>query len=395
MKTCLIYPPQPGLREPLSYAPLGLLYVAASMQVEGMPVQVLNLAAARSLDEVRIPRADVYGITCLTATYAICRELIEQIRAQYPKARIVLGGPHPTALPEETLEESGADYVVDGEGEEVMPGIVSGKYAPGVVKAPRLYDLDRLPLPARHLLQASEVQNLTGVYGPAGVPSSTIITSRGCPYRCAFCCRIRTTEGVRYRSPQSILAELETVRREYGISQFRVLDDAFSVDRYRLMDICDLLEGRGYTFNVILRADSIQDEHIIERMKAMGVREACMGVESADPAVLKLINKRESIEEISEVIRLLKAGGIRAKVFLIEGLPGETPQSIELVKTFMTDTRPDGYTLSRFTPLPGSDIYQHPHRFGLSDIDKTLPGWFYPDEDKSDLRLWLESGVWK
>jgi len=246
-------------------------------------------------------------------------------------------------------------------------------------------------------------------------PATTIVTSRGCPFRCAFCCKTRTTEGVRYRSPANIVAELEYLEAAYGIRQFRIVDDAFTVDRYRAEDFCERTAGRGWGFTTILRADSLRDLAMVRRLAAGGVHTASFGVESGSQAVLDRINKRETIDEIKQAIRWCREAGIVTKVFLIFGLPGETLDTIEQTKAFFREIRPDSYTLSSFQPLPGSAIYENPGKYGLTPLYR--PGeyedyWFYyePEDDtrgfhfdlplklrraRGELIRWLRKGDWK
>lgn len=397
IKVCLIYPPQPGLKEATAYAPLGLLYLASSLkQHNDINVKVVSLALNPDME---IPEAQYYGIPVLSANVSEVRQVCKRIRIKYPDADIVIGGPHCTAEPEKSLLDFECDFVIDGEGEYVFPEMIlkkphNGHPYSGVIKAQRIYELDKLPFPDRDAFPFEHVFNRTGIHLPGEDIATTIVTSRGCPYHCAFCCKIRTTDGVRYRSPLNIFAEVEHIKCKYNCKRFRIVDDAFTVDRPRIEEICDLFEGRGYSFFCILRADTIQDSYIINRMKAMGVQEVSMGVESADPYILKLMNKRETIEEIETAVRLCQEAGIRVKVFLIEGLPGETPESTRMTMEFMKKCKPDGYTLSRFTPLPGSMIYNHPENFGIK-LDDNADKWFYPDENKSEFRLYLEGRQWK
>lgn len=388
---CLIYPPQPGLREPTAYAPLGLLYIAAALEKQNIPVRVVNLAG----EPEEIPEADFYGISVLSANVPEVKHLCNLLRIQYPKSKIILGGPHCTAMRDQIFSQCQCDYVIDGEGEEVLPRLVKGTilYKYGVITAPRLYDLDKLAFPARHMLDFEQVFNRTGVLIRGADITTTIITSRGCPYHCAFCCKIRTNDGVRYRSPQNIIEELDEIHNRFECRRFRIVDDAFTVDRPRVIEICDLLKQRDYAFCCILRADTIQDEHILWQMKEAGIAEVSIGVESADPILLSLMNKRETIDEIETAIRLCNKVGIQVKAFLIEGLPGETPESILLTKAFMQRCRPDSYTLARFTPLPGSHIWNFPEKFGMNC--GMISDWFYPDDNKSEFRKWLERGDWR
>ena len=300
-----------------------------------------------------------------------------------------------------------------------------------IVETSRMYNLDALPFPARHLLPRDVICDTSGIHSgedkakqqhvpaarganvPSG-PATTIITSRGCPYRCAFCCKTRTTEGVRYRSPENIVGELLHLRDEYGIHHFRIVDDAVTLDRYRFDELMEMTGGEELYFTTILRADSLKDLEMVQRMYRGGVRVASFGVESGSQAILDRVNKRESIAEIEQAIHWCREAGIFTKVFLIFGLPGETTSTVEETKRFMRRVQPDSYTLSSFQPLPGSDIYEDPGKYGLEPLfERGDYGnfWFYwePDDEsgfhykmsravrraRGELIRYLRSGEWK
>jgi len=406
MRICLINPPQTALWNPLSYPPLGLLYVAAGLLKHGYTDVVIHNQPHRTWADQcdELPEADLYGITATSVCLPAAREIVAWLRRRRPDATIVVGGIHATYDASETLEYTGADYVVDGEGEYAFPAAIDAGLPQPIIRAERIYNLDDLPLPARHLLPADVIRDRSGIHageetikkqmvaaatGRPGEnqPATTIVTSRGCPFRCAFCCKTRTTEGVRYRSPANLVAEMEHLDESYGIRQFRIVDDAFTVDRYRAKDICERTAGRGWGFTTILRADSLRDLAMVKRLAAGGVHTASFGVESGAQSILDTINKRETIDEIKQAIRWCREAGILSKVFLIFGLPGETLDTVEQTKQFFREIRPDSYTLSSFQPLPGSAIYEDPAKYGLTPLYRKgdyEDYWFYyePDDDR-------------
>jgi len=430
---CLVNPPQVALWNPLSYPPLGLLYLAAALEAEDVPVTIHN-QPHRTLEDQQdeIPEADIYGITATTANIPATAELVRFLRQRRPAA-IVVGGIHATVAPEETLELTGADYAWNGEGEELFPVFCRDPSRfERIIETGRIYNLDALPLPARHLLPRDVICDTSGIHsgedkakqrhvasargtGAPNGPATTIITSRGCPYRCTFCCKSRITEGVRYRSPENILGELLHLRDTYGIHHFRIVDDAVTLDRHRFDELMELTTGRELYFTTILRADSLKDLPMVQRMYAGGVRVASFGVESGSQAILDRVNKRESIAEIEQAIQWCKEAGVFTKVFLIFGLPGETLETVDQTKAFMRRAQPDSYTLSSFQPLPGSDIYEHPDKYGLEPLFEHGDYgnfWFYyePDDAESgfhyrmplevrqargDLIRYLRKGEWK
>jgi len=417
---CLINPPQTHLFNPLSYPPLGLLYIAGALESQGFDVYIHN-QPQRTLEQQKneIPEADIYGITTTTATLAEVVNLVKYLKETFSGAVVVVGGIHATVKPEETLKMTGADHVFVGEGEELFPAFCKNPadYDP-IIEARRIYNLDSLPFPARHLLPVEVIQDKSGIHLSGAFTdndyATTIITSRGCPFRCAFCCKTKITEGVRYRSPDSIFSELIHLRDKYNIHQFRIIDDAFTVDRYRCEDLMKLTAGQELYFTTILRADSIVSRDMLQVLYDGGVRVVSIGVESASQRILDLINKRERIEEIKQVIQWCHDVGVKIKVFIIFGLPGETLETVEETKAFFREIKPDAYTLSSFIPLPGSDIYENPAKYGIKpkwESGKYDDYFFYyepgegqgfhyemPEELKKkrgELISYLRSGCWR
>jgi len=212
-----------------------------------------------------------------------------------------------------------------------------------------------------------------------------------------------------------VVKEIKEVIDKYGIKQFRIVDDAFTEDRVRVIAFCNAVKDLGCYFNTILRADSV-DKRLLKKMYEAGVREISIGVESGSPEILKKINKKETIEDIEKCIKKAKDVGLLTKVFLIFGLPGETLETIEETKAFMKKTKPDKYTMSTFIPLPGSDIYKNPDKYGtklLKSAQELEDFFFYyePDEDRGfhiehknmdelkkargEMIEWLRAGEWK
>lgn len=425
MKVCLINPPQPELWNPLAYPPLGLLYVAAPAKAMGHDVEILNLCenSISDIPGIEFPYADVYGITCTTPLFPAVKALTQALSRKFPESYIVLGGIHPTLFPNECLSDTDAHIIITGEGETafaiLLEAINYGDSIEKIINAERIYNLDSLRFPARELMPDEIIQDTSGMhligFYKRNNYSTTIMTTRGCPYSCAFCCKTPHTAGGRYRSPKNIVQEFKWLVERYNIHQFRIIDDMFTLDRPRLADIEREVrkENLEIYLNTILRADSV-DEETARIMYDIGVRQASIGVESGSPEILKRINKRETIEEIENCIALCKKNNIKIRAFLIFGLPGETLETIEQTKAFMRRNQPDSYTLSSFVPLPGSDIANNPEKYGISIEKQGFGGyWFYhePGDDsgfflnypnreelieaRSELISYLRSGAWK
>jgi len=324
---------------------------------------------------VEIPDADWYGITCVSATYNPVVELCKFI-----DGKIVVGGVHPTVEPEQTLKDTGADFVVTGEGDYVFRDLVSSRIEPKgrILDGGVIEDLDSLPFPARHLFPYDEVVNLDGILGcEKGVAASSIITARGCPYRCSFCVKGHEMfSRFRYRSTENIIAELTLLVEDYGVQHVRILDDTFTLIKKRVLDLCAEIKNLGITWASITRADHVDDE-MLHSMKNSGCIEVNIGVETGSKRLLKLMNKNETVETYIKASEKIRKAGLLFKPFLMYDFPTETREDREATLELVRKIKPDKFTLSKFTLLPGSDMWTSPEEYGITQVHQS---YFYPDE---------------
>lgn len=362
MDVYFIIPPQPELMRPTSYISLGVAYLAAALEKHHHQVQVHDM----NIDGELLPEADIYAVTCVSATLPAVREIISQL----DKKTVIVGGVHPSVKPDDFYDLK--CHVVAGEAEDILPWIIEWKVKPGVTRAAAIPDIDRLCFPARHLFKNAIDQS--GIHGQGiGVAATTIISSRGCPYRCASCTSIPQTKRVRFRSPDNMISEIETIVDRYPVKHFRFVDDIFTLNRDRIISFCEKVvkSKLGITWICITRADRL-DKDLLCKMRRAGCVETHIGVESGSKRVLDLMNKRTNPEVLGGAIKLIKEAGIRAKTYLMYGFPGETDEDRQLTIDFVRKNRPDLVTISKFTSLPGSKIWKEGYR--------TEP-WFYQDED--------------
>ncbi len=359
--------------------PLGLLYLAGYLEKHSPehPVSVIDSQVER-LDYAELARRiaaaapDVVGITAMTMTLVDVLKTARAAKAAAPSARVVLGGPHVHLYPEETIAFPDVDYLVLGEGEEAfarlldaigqparlreVQGIVFTESDGRVVNTgarPAIEDLDSLPFPARHLVPYGKYSSLLAV----GDCVTTVFTSRGCPFKCTFCDRPHLGKRFRARSPENVVDELaECV--EMGISEFLIYDDTFTVDRQRVLEICDLIVARGLRigFDIRARVDTVTDE-MLARLKAAGCQGIHYGVEAGTERMLEVLNKCITIPKVDEVFRLTRKHRIPILAYFMIGNPGETREEIE--ETFRVTRRlaPDYVHITVLTPFPGTQVY--------------------------------------
>lgn len=382
----LINPPQPNSLDDQIAPPLGLMYIAAVLEDKGIDVNIIDLALFKRKDWVNaIGQADLFGITVYSTSFNITREIASIIKNTNPHAPVILGGHHPTALATKVLKtDSNFDAVVRNEGEGAMLEIALGKpfldirglthrVSEGIIineDRPFIKKLDLLPLPARHLIRIYDYTRR--VHGQRATP---LITSRGCPYICSFCCKETLGHGTRFRSVDSVIGEMKHIVDTYDIRAFMIEDDIFTLNRPRFRQLCDELREMEITFrcNGNARIDTFSE---FTMLYDAGCREINFGIESGSQKVLSHINKMTTVERNKKAIKDAKRAGIITKAYLMVGCPGESKETIEETKQFLIDADPDQCTLFSFIPLPGCDIWKRPSTYGIRIRDYDFSNYF-------------------
>lgn len=355
--------------------PLGLLYLAAYLEKEKIPVEILdahvkNLSSREAAGFIKRKGAKYVGFSILTPAADWCVEVAQKL----PKSTIkIAGGPHASALPEDLLR-AGFDVVVLGEGEETLAEITKGekfKNIYGIVyrinkkifhNSPRPpLDPNKLPLPARHLIKKGGVDKPYFSAGTRYFPWSPIITSRGCPFNCYFCTKNVFGHGFRARNPESVLAEIDFLVQKYHVREIDFYDDCFNFDIKRAEKIMDLIAERDYKlylrFSNGIRADKIT-KGLLLKMKRAGTDYIVYGVESGDQKILDLIPKSESLKEIRKAVRLTHEAGISVGGFFIFGLIGDTRRTMQRTIDFAKSLPFDRVILNIATPYPGTRMWE-------------------------------------
>jgi radical SAM superfamily enzyme YgiQ (UPF0313 family) len=363
MKISLVNPPQIQLKEPLGYVPLGLAYLASSLIKEGFEpfndVRIDNLAGLEIDKNVNLDYADIYCITYMSAARDGVKKICDYLKNRYQESRVILGGPHPSVDTYNVFDDVGGDTIITGEAENFIPNYlkdfgndskIRGIFHDGIIE-----NLDSLPFPARRLFNYDNVVNMSGLHGcEKGVRSTTLITSRGCPYNCRFCCKgHQMYSRYRCRSAENVRDELIELRRHYGIEHVRFVDDCFTLDNNRTKKICEYTKELEITSMIIARADTCNFD-VLKTLKRGGCKMINIGVESGSDKLLLDMNKRETIDQIKKCIINAKKIGLETKVLLQYGLPGETEEDWNDTLKFLKEAKPEHYTLSKFVPLSGS-----------------------------------------
>ena len=398
MRVFLIYPPITD-RERYSsdigaaggrQIPLGVFCLAAAARAAGHTVGVLD-AAARELTSsetakaAAVFRADVVGFSAATVAYLRAFEVAERVRELLPGAVRVLGGPHVSAAPIEAVAGSPFDFGVVGEGEasfcELLDVLSKGGDVSGVhgLSIPKeggaaltkkrlpVQNLDDLPLPAYDLLGDFALYNPP----PCNYkkkPVANVITSRGCPGRCTFCDRSVFGRAVRFRSAESMAAEITLLVRRYGVREIAFVDDTFTLERGRIYRLFEILDARGISFpwTCMSRVNTV-DRDFLRFMKEKGLWHVSFGIESGDEVILKKIGKKISLEKARQVVSWCTELKIETKGFFMLGHPGETAESMERTVREALSMDLSDIVATINTPLPGSEQYANAEDYGTLD----------------------------
>jgi len=347
----------------------------------GHKVSVLDLNVQPNDLEKKVKSIDLVGITTVTNTIKASWELCERVKESNPYVTTVLGGPHATALPQESLYQPAVDVVVRGEGEETIVELCDKQEKGGSLedvdgisykKNGRIHhnrnrklikNLENLPFPAYHLFP---MEKYTGPHATflkrRWRGCAVVLTSRGCPYNCVFCCKETFGRQFRYRSPENVVEEIRFLIDNYRINFFGVEDDAFTLIKSRASEICNLIvkEGLDITWETSngIRVDSVSLQ-LFEDMKKAGCIRVWYGTESGSQRVLDhIINKGTTLQQAEEAVKLAKKVKFEVGTFWVLGNPGETREDLDMTINFAIKLDPDYATFTIATPYPGTRLYE-------------------------------------
>ena len=368
--------------------PLGLLYIASAIKkltnhhVDILDCQLENITHENILDNIP-NNYDVIGISAWTDFWYQAYMIGRVLKKKFPAIYIVIGGPHINIFPQEVLEMDFVDAVVMGDGEIPMVTLLNvlaeketkANPVPGLYFANIKYtdfspyvcnDLDILPFPDRTSLP---LHRYSAIISPNKY-STTMVTSRGCPFFCVYC-KLKFQKPVR-RSATNVLAEIEEITK-LGIKEIEIYDDTFNWDHQRTIDIC-----KGLVANNIDIAWSIRDrvdrvsEEVLVHLKKAGCYRIHLGVETGSMKIMQAIKKQITIEQARNAVFLAKKCGFVTLSYFMYGLPGETMEDAQQTLDLALELGTDYAEFSIMIPYPGTEAYISALKKGIIPYDYWL-----------------------
>jgi radical SAM superfamily enzyme YgiQ (UPF0313 family)/SAM-dependent methyltransferase len=360
------------------YPPLGALYIASHLKAKGLAIDVfdttfLGLGAFRAYLFRERPR--VVGVYCNLMTRPRVMEMIRDCRSI--GAHVIVGGPEPANYADEYLE-SGADVVVVGEGERTLEELVPHLHARGstalghiagiVYKddrgrtkqtAPRasIEDLDAQPFPDRAAIDLDAY--LRAWRSHHGMSAVSLITARGCPFKCDWCSHSVYGHSHRRRSPKNVADEVELILGTYRPDTLWYADDVFTINRRWFREYALELERRGIRipFETISREDRL-DEETIETLAKMGCFRLWIGAESGSQRILDAMQRQTDAARVREMIKSLQRHKIEAGTFIMLGYDGEEIADLEATVAHLKAAPPDHILTTVAYPIKGTPYYE-------------------------------------
>ncbi|MBU1863739.1 MAG: B12-binding domain-containing radical SAM protein [Candidatus Omnitrophica bacterium] len=339
-------------------------------------------------DVVRHYSPDIVGISVKTPVYHSALKTISIVKQIMPHSTIIVGGPHVTITDDAMLQHADVDFALIGEAEYSFLDFVKAfstngdmhtvaglRYRKGNAvirnKRPdRISSLDSLPFPNKELLIHSEQYRRK---------LGAIITSRGCPFECAFCATVPLWgREAKYRSAENILKEIDMLYKRYRITDMEILDDIFILNKDNVIQFCKgLIErfGRKKIRWVCLAHLNVLDKELLRYLKKAGCYKINVGIESGSNHILKSIHKNINTQIIKRVSHQIKKSGIQLHGYFMLGIPYERAVDMQQTIQLIKEIKPDSINLCTFTPYPGSELFDYVSNEGLLDSQDVADGY--------------------
>lgn len=374
--------------------PNGLCYLAASTRKAGFKTEIIdahamNLSNDKLTDLIIEKNPKFVGVSANTINIYSTADLAKKVKKRNPRIKMIVGGPHITAVPAETMKRfPEIDIGVIGEGEvtvvDLLNSIENGgnlKNVNGIVyrnnkkitltkRRELIKNLDKLAPPAFDLLPDFKKYYKPPAWSLHEKMSALLITSRGCSAQCTFCDRAVFGNICRTHSGEYVMEIIRDLYYNYGVRHLRLNEDNLLLFRNKLKTICNAIikERLDITWSCFARADCVNPE-ILGLMKRAGCWQISYGIESGEQKILDVEKKRITLKQIEKAVRLTKEIGIRVVGFNMIGHPLETIKTMKKTIDFNKRIKVDDFKAEFLTPFPGTEIYYTAEKYGVLDRD--------------------------
>ncbi len=382
-----IYPSRVA-RSAVSYQhPLGLLYIATCIQAAGHEVRLVDGAFwtnAEILGRVRRFEPRFIGLSANASMWSKAVKTAVDIKAINPSIHVTAAGPYPSAVEEQCLADCPAlDSIVIGEGEETVPEMIdkltNGHNLEGVAGTafrardgaivkndprPLIEDLDAIPIPRRELLgDFDKYESPPGSYKRK--PIAIVMTSRGCKARCIYCFQMKGEHRIRFRSVDNVVEEVEELINRYGFREIRFLDETFTADRERAMELMRRFRELrlDFSFYVSSRVNTV-DFELLREMKKAGCWAILFGAESGVQKNLNTLRKGVTLDQTRAAVAAAKKAGLKVYTPFIIGIPDETYDEALKTVEFAIELNPHYANFHTMAPFPGTELYDNIDKYG-------------------------------
>ena len=361
------------------YPPLGILYIAAWLDRQGIATEVFDTTFSSKealYSRLRENPPGALGIYVNLMTKLNVLDIISFVKKECPTTRLFVGGPD-VRYNAEPLLRHGADYVIIGEGEETtqelvqaleqgqsdmggIPGLAyldaTGAYQENEERT-KIRDINDLPFPAREKINIQAYFDAWREHH--GESAMTVSTMRGCPYTCKWCSRAVYGLSYRRRSPALVVEELAMIQEQFAPDMLWFVDDVFTVNPRWMREFKEALDARQLSvrYECITRADRMNGE-MIQLLKESGCARVWIGAESGSQKVIDLMDRRVKVEQVRDMIQQAQQEGIQAGTFIMLGYPGETEEDIHETVHHLKVSNPDLFTITVAYPIRGTELYE-------------------------------------
>lgn len=307
--------------------------------------------------------ADIIGVSATSPQMKHGLFLSTEIKKHDSKCCIIFGGIHPSALPQDSLDNEVVDAVVTGEGERAIIEVINSREtllgSKKIINRDYVENLDDISFPDREVIK--QERNIRQAYRDNGIRIASIFASRGCPFRCRFCASGAVWgKRIRYRSADNILEEFEKVTIDLRIDFIKFSDDTFTLKKDLVREFCEkkIAHGNKTNWGCNIRTDGISED-LLKLMKEAGCREIWIGVESGSREILNDMQKGITIEGIKRIFRITKDLGFFRRAYMLLGMPNESIEDIKLSEELIDEIEPDAVGFTILAPFPGSSFYDY------------------------------------